>query len=121
MADGDEPLYFVTVIRDGTDVFRREPYADYAAAVAALSRFYSPRVPGSRATLKMTTEVISGVFARSYALLESPDRVPRDSPHDDNRLHIARRSELHFKFDGSYQFLIESAAGIRDADAWDND
>jgi len=108
-------MYYLTVIKDSVEVVRRQPFDDYAAAIGGIGRYYRPRVPGSRSTLPLVTEVVNGVFARSFGSLTRPESIT--DPAHDVRYHDAAQQSVAFEYDGSYTFLIESDAGIQDTDA----
>jgi hypothetical protein len=62
-------MYYLTIQREGLDVVRRQPFSNYADAIAFTSRYYQFRPSIRRAVLKFSTEAINGQFARSYATL----------------------------------------------------
>lgn len=101
-------MYYLTVTKDSVEIVRRQPFTDYAAAVAFLSRYFQPKVAGSRATLPLMTEVVNGVFARSYGSLTRPESITANDPARDVRYHEAAKQSVAFSYDGSYKFLIES-------------
>ena len=72
------PMYYMTVVRDGVDVVRRQEFADYAEAVAFTSRYYRVKPPIRRAVLKFYTEAINGQFACSYAPLTREQDIGTD-------------------------------------------
>jgi len=108
-------MYYLTVTKDAVEIIRRKLFSDYAAAVEFIGRYYRPRVSGGRTTLPLVTEVVNGVFARSYGSLTRPESIT--DPARDVRYHDAAQQSVAFDFDGSYTFLIESEAGIQDTDA----
>ena len=108
-------MYYLTVTRDDKDVLRRHPFADYSEAVAGASQFYKPKA--GRSTLTFSTEVINGLFARSYATLERPEALDENKPFFEARYHHAVKHDNAFSFDASYFFLIESDFGVSDAEA----
>jgi hypothetical protein len=110
-------MYYLTIQRDGVDVVRRQPFADYADAVAFTSRFYQVKPPIRRAVLKFTTEAINGEFARSYATLTRVQDVREDRPFATEARNAAVKKENAFAFDASYLFVIESQLGCDDQEA----
>lgn len=106
--------YYLTVIKDSIDIFRRQPFDDYAEAIRAMTPYYRPRFPGSCATLSLVTEVVNDIFARSYGALVDPERIT--DPTHDPRYHNAAKQSVTFIYDGSYNFLIESDFGIKNSD-----
>jgi hypothetical protein len=109
-------MYYVTVTRNGSNLMLRAPYADYAEAIEACSRFYRPRVAGSRATLTFQCEVINGVFARSYASLRRPEDVDTGDRDYASLRHYSVKHSCAFEYDASYRFCIESDFGIADVE-----
>src|SRR5262245_22605308 len=103
-------MYYLTIKKNGEVILAKQPFADYAAAVAFTSQFYQPRA--ARSVLRFTTEVINGEFARSYATLERPENLDKDSPFFKERCHATVKKANAFSFDASYLFLIESELGI---------
>jgi len=114
------PVYYLTVMRDGVEVVRRQQCADYAEAVAFTSRYYRVKPPIRRAVLKFYTEAINGQFARSYATLTRERDIGTDRARSIDR-HAAIKQENAFEFDASYLFLIESEVGRADQEAWADD
>jgi hypothetical protein len=110
-------MYYLSVTKNNVEIVRRQVFTDYAAAIEFLSRYYRPSVPGSRATLPLVTEIVNGVFARSYGLLTRPESIYPSDPASDFRYHDAAKQSVAFSYDGSYKFLIESEFGIQDTDS----
>ncbi len=106
-------MYYLTVSRgDGSDLIRRQPFNDFAAAVAYTATFYRPKY--GRCVLNFTTEVINGQFARSYAFLTDPESVDAKDPRKRSLYELAAKQANAFEYNGTYRFLIESDVGIED-------
>ena len=65
--------YFVTVDKNGDQIVDRKPFDDYGEAVASLNLHYQPKA--GRCVLKLSTEVVNGVFARSFGGLNIPEDI----------------------------------------------
>ena len=109
------PMYYLTVKKNGEYVIRRREFADYSAAIAFTAQFYRPKAP--RSVLQFTTEVINGAFARSFAALNRPEDLDPSGPYYTEKRHTAAKQSNAFAYDASYLFVIDSDVGIRDAEA----
>lgn len=105
-------IYYLTVAKNREVIVSRLPFDDYSAAIEFISRYYHPRVPGSRATLTFATEIINGLFARSFGSLTACADVEDNAT--DEEYDEAAKQDVAFVYDGSYRFLIETDVGIRD-------
>jgi hypothetical protein len=103
-------MYYLTVDHDGSEIIRRKEFDDYGDAVTYLSQYFKTK--SGRSVLELTTEVINGVFARSYGSMNDPMTIDRSNKEGYSR---AVRCSNAFSYKGSYFFLIESEAGIQDA------
>ena len=110
--------YFVTVEKNGDTVVDREPFDDYEEAVLSLSQFYESRF--GRCVLSLTTEVVNGKFARSFAELNLPESIEVVDQISKQRYSIAAKYSNAFRYDASYLFLIESEVGLLERED-DND
>ena len=108
-------MYYLTVVKNGSDIFVRRPFKDYCDAIAACTSYYKPKT--KRSVLKFTTETINGQFARSYTELNRPEQIERNDKIAKQRYAIAAKYTNAFEYADSYFFLIESEIGISDADS----
>jgi hypothetical protein len=105
-------MYYVTIIKNGVDVFRRKPFKQYEDAMSALGEYY--KTPWGKSTLTFVTETLNGQFARTYTELNRWEDIdPKDA-----RYTQAVKDSNAFVYDGSYFFLIESEIGMQEADAF---
>jgi hypothetical protein len=104
--------YFLTIKVDGIKVKDREIYNDYAAALSACFAYCTLK-PG-KAILKFTTETINGVFAKSYAGMDRPERIDIKDEKDKYRYAAAAKLTNSFEYDADLFFIIEGEAGIAD-------
>jgi hypothetical protein len=109
-------MYYLTVEHDGSEIIRRKQFGDYSDAVNYLSRYF--KAITRRSVLSLTTEVINGVFARSYGSMNDPMTIDRS---EQERYSRAVRYRNAFENEGSYFFLIESEAGIQDVHHFESD
>ena len=107
-------MYFLTVKSNDEILLEREPFTDYAEAVAACGKYYEPRFAGS--VLSFTTDVSGKQFLRSYAQLTCIDDLGEDVPRDSPRWIAAAKQSNAFTFAKSYVLLIESEEAIREAE-----
>ncbi|MCA9663517.1 MAG: hypothetical protein KC486_34625 [Myxococcales bacterium] len=110
-------MYFLSVwASDGERLASDEPFESYDEAMASLSRFIRPK--GTRAVLSFTTELINGVFARTYAQVRRPEEVealPRQRRLE-GMLHRAIKQHNAYDYDRGYLFVIESEYGKTESD-----
>lgn len=113
-------MYYLTVANSkGEDLVRREAFADYGDAMAALSRYLRPMWP--RSVLQFSTELINGKFARTYMQVRRPNDLDPGDEFYDRQLHLAKKQHNMYDYDEGYLFVIESDFGIEEAAATNND
>lgn len=107
-------MYFLTIAAKNSSICERVPYSDFGEAILACGNYYQPRFPGS--VLDFTSEVVGKKFARAYAQLTLLEDLPPDTPRDSPQGIKALKQGNAFIFEKSYTFLIESEAGVKEAD-----
>lgn len=107
-------MYFLTVIQSNVEIIRRRPFDDFAEAVAACGVYYELRAKGAR--LQFNVEA-GKVFLRAYAALTRPQDVAGEHANSPVAWRAAKQSNAFFH-EHSYRFLIESKAGIEEAEQY---
>jgi hypothetical protein len=106
-------MYYLTIEKNGNELCVRKPFDDYGTAIAACAVYYTPKT--KRSVLTFTTETINGQFARSYVVLNHPERINRGDEIG-RQLYAAAVANMYaFEYTDSYLFLIESEIGVEDA------
>jgi hypothetical protein len=108
-------MYFLSVFQDQREIVMRRPFSDFAEAIAACGDYYEPRAAG--ASLQFSVEVTGKIFRRATAQLTRPEDVPSEQANSPMAWRAAKQSNA-FRFDYSYHFLVESDAGIEQAEQW---
>lgn len=108
-------MYFLSVFQDQREIVVRRPFSDFAEAIAACGEYYEPRAVG--AVLEFSVEVTGKIFRRAIAQLTRPEDVPSEQANSPVGWRAAKQSNA-FRFDFSYTFLVESDAGIEQAEEW---
>ena len=111
--------YFVTVGKNGDQIVDRKPFDDYGEAVASLNLYYQPKA--GRCVLKLSTEVVNGVFARSFGGLNIPEDIEATDESTQRKYSAAAKQSNAFDYDASYFFLIESEFGISERENEDDE
>jgi hypothetical protein len=107
-------MYFLTVRAGDSVLCDRVPYADYAAAIEACGAYYEPKARG--AVMNFTSEAVGKKFMRAYAQLVRLEDLAPDVPRGSPRHDMATKQGNAFAFTKSYTFLIESEAGVEEAE-----
>lgn len=105
-------MYFLSVFSRGVAIVERVPYTDFADAIAACGEYYEPRSVG--AVLSFDSVVTGKRFMRAYSSLTRPDDL--DNSAEERVRHRAAKDSNAFLYSASYTFLIESEAGVAEAE-----
>jgi len=108
-------MYFLSVFQNQREIARRRPFSDFAEAIAACGEYYEPRAAG--AVLQFSVQVTGKIFRRATAQLTRPEDVPAEQANSPVAWRAAKQSNA-FRFEYSYAFLVESDAGIEQAEQW---
>jgi len=111
-------MYFLSVFQGQREIVVRRPFADFADAIAACGDYYEPRALG--AVLEFNVQVSGKIFRRATAQLTRPEDVAPEKSNSPVAWRAAKQSNA-FRFDHSYRFLVESDAGIEQAERWQRD
>lgn len=105
-------MHFLSVFSADVAIVERVPYADFADAIAACGEYYEPQTRG--AVLSFESIVTGKRFLRAYSSLTRPDDL--NSSEDERVRHRAAKDSSAFLYSKSYTFLIESEAGVAEAE-----
>ena len=108
-------MYFLTVFSGDEKIRNRIPYVDYAEAIAACGDYYEPKALGAQ--LLFTSVVMQKKFMRAYATLTHISELD-DNATDEARAYAIIKQSNAFDFLKSYDFLIESEAGVLQSAEW---
>ena len=110
-------MYFLSVFSRGTAIVERVPYTDFADAIAACGEYYEPRSRG--AVLRFESIVTGKRFMRAYSSLTRPEDL--EASADERLRHRAAKDSNAFLYSKSYNFLIESDAGVAEAERFNDE